>query len=41
MRTGPVRSMRTSDQMPPGFQAGSMQSQCWNTPVRFRLALRS
>ena len=27
--------------MPPGFQSGSRQSQCWNTPVRLRLAVRS
>ena len=27
--------------MPPGFQSGSMQSQCWKTPVRFRFAVRS
>ena len=33
--------MRTGRQMPPGFQSGSRQSQCWNTPVRFRLAVRS
>ena len=41
MRTGPVRSMRTGRQMPPGFQSGSRQSQCWNTPVMLRLAVRS
>ncbi len=41
MRTGPVRSMRTPRHRPPGFQVGSMQSQCWKTPVRLRLARRS
>ena len=41
MRTGPVSVMRTGRQMPPGFQSGSRQSQCWNTPVRLRLAVRS
>ena len=41
MRTGPVSSRRTGRQRPPGFQSGSMQSQCWNTPVMLRLARRS
>ena len=41
MRTGPVSSMRTGRQIPPGFQSGSMQSQCWKMPVRLRLAVRS
>ena len=40
IRTGPVPTKRTGRQMPPGFQSGSIQSQCWNTPVRLRLALR-
>ena len=38
---GPVSSIRTGAQIPPGFQSGSMQSQCWKTPVRLRLAPRS
>ena len=38
MRTGPVSRCRTGRQIPPGFQSGSMQSQCWKTPVRLRLA---
>ena len=41
MRTGPVSRMCTGRQMPPGFQAGSIASQCWKTPVRLRLAVRS
>ena len=41
MRTGPLRSMRTGRHNPPGFHVGSMQSQCWNTPVILRLAVRS
>jgi hypothetical protein len=41
MRTGPVASMRTGRQMPPGFHVSSRQSQCWNTPVRLRLAALS
>ena len=40
MRTGPSRSTRTGRQMPPGFQSGSRQSQCWKTPVRLRLAVQ-
>ncbi len=39
IRTGPVSVSRTGRQMPPGFQAGSRQSQCWKTPVRLRLAV--
>ena len=38
MRTGPVSSTCTGRQMPPGFQSGSMPSQCWKTPVMLRLA---
>ena len=41
MRTGPVRSMCTGRQIPPGLPSGSAQSQCWKTPVRLRLAVRS
>ena len=41
MRTGPVSVTRTGRHMPPGFQSGSRQSQCWNTPVMLRLAVRS
>ena len=41
MRTGPDCSRRTGRQMPPGFQSWSSRSQCWNTPVRLRLAVRS
>ena len=41
MRTGPDCSSRTGRQMPPGFQSWSSRSQCWNTPVRLRLAVRS
>ena len=41
MRTGPVSVTWTGRQMPPGFQAGSRQSPCWNSPVRFRLADKS
>ena len=41
MRTGPVSERCTGRQMPPGFQPGSRQSQCWNTPVRLRLAVGS
>ena len=41
MRIGPVDSMETGRQMPPGFQSGSRQSQCWKTPVRLRLWVRS
>ena len=29
MRTGPVWTIRTGAQIPPGFQLSSMQSQCW------------
>ena len=39
IRTGPVSLSRTGRQMPPGFQVGSRQSQCWKTPVRLRLAV--
>ena len=38
---GRSRSRRTGRQIPPGFQSGSRQSQCWNTPVMLRLAVRS
>ncbi len=41
MRTGPVRSMWTGRQMPPGLASGSPQFQSWNTPVMLRLAARS
>ena len=41
IRTGPVSVTRTGRQTPPGFQSGSRQSQCWKTPVRFRLAVSS
>ena len=40
MRTGPDSSRCTGRQMPPGFQSGSMASQCWKTPVMFRLWVR-
>ncbi len=40
-RTGPDCSSRTGRQMPPGFQSWSRRSQCWKTPVRLRLAVRS
>jgi len=37
IRTGPVSVTRTGLQIPPGFHAGSMASQCENTPVTMRL----
>ena len=40
-RVVPVFSMRTLRQIPPGLVSGSRQSQCWSTPVRLRLAVRS
>ena len=39
-RTGLEHAARVA-RCRPGFQSGSRQSQCWNTPVRFRLAVRS
>ena len=41
IRIGPVSSMRTGRQMPPGFHVSSRQSQCWKTPVRLRFAVLS
>ncbi len=41
IRTGPVSTRWTGRQIPPGFQSGSKQSQCWKTPVMFRLLVRS
>ena len=40
IRTGPVVSMRTGRQRPPGFQLGSIASQFWNTPVMVRFVFR-
>jgi hypothetical protein len=41
MRTGPVSRTRTGRQIPPGFHSGSRLSQCENTPVIVRFAVRS